>query len=63
MMLEDQGLKHFASQSDGLAYSYQMQKHGRSFQGRVLDKSFKAVFQAMARLLVEAEKTNDGRWT
>ena len=25
--------------------------------------SSKAVFHAMARLLVEAEKTNDGRWT
>ena len=59
-ILEGQGLKHIASQSDGPGCRYQMQRPGPSFQGRVLDKSSKDVFQAMARLLVEAEKTNDG---
>jgi hypothetical protein len=63
MMLVDPELKHFALQSGALAYSYQMQKPGHSFQGRVLVKFSRVVFQVMARLWAEAEKTNGGRWT
>ena len=63
MNLVGQGLKLFVSQSDVLAYSYQMQKPGHSFQGRVLVKFSRVVFQVMARLWAEAEKTNGGRWT
>jgi hypothetical protein len=63
MMLVGQGLKLFVLLSGALAYSYQRQKPRRLFQGRVLVKFSKAVFQAMDGLWEEAERTNGGRWT
>jgi hypothetical protein len=63
MMPVGRELKLFVLQSDALAYKCQMQKPRRLFQGRVLVKFSKAVFQAMDGLWEEAEKTNGGRWT
>ena len=49
MMLVGPELKLFVLQSDALAYKCQMQKLGRWFKGRALDKSSKAVSRAMAK--------------
>ena len=62
MMQVGQGLKRFVLQSGELAYKCQTQKPVRLFQGRVLVKFSKAVFRAMARFKVEAERIPDGRW-
>ena len=51
----------FAVRRAGLQLSDAEARH--SFQGRVLVKFSRVVFQVMARLWAEAEKTNGGRWT
>ena len=51
------------SQSDGPGYNCQMQKLVLLSPDRAPAKFLDVAFPARERLLVEAEKTNDGRWT
>ena len=46
----------------GLAWTLQNEKQKNLWLGRALDKFFRAVFQAMGKCQVEAEKINDGKW-